>query len=142
MSRALPGMVPNLPGREHDIAESMWDGALDLQDKTGYEIFSYDNRSERRGDPDEGSLMVLGEPLEVRPRPHRGYQYKIVDDKLSVSLEDLPKEAKKSWKSLHVKTLHRFCIACKDVLEYYCRYRAAQQKKQVLVLLVPCLRCV
>ena len=96
-----------------------------------YEIMRRDNRSIRKRDPDEGLLFVPAAPHEVRPPEHTGIEYQIDESGLDVTLNDPSSEPTYDLTSLLVKSPHKLCTPCLDVLNYMCEFNKSKDKRNV-----------
>ncbi|USW58036.1 hypothetical protein Slin15195_G113550 [Septoria linicola] len=113
--RPLPGITPGeIPGREHEIAEAMWNDVAVYQ---AYEIWTHDNRSSRTRDPDDGSLMLLQQPYNITTTKYL-LQYRIRDDGISITFDD----GDPHLAHLSLLSSHQFCRSCKHLLDHYCMY--------------------
>ena len=135
----LPGELPRqMAARELQTANGMWRAIIEELKSKGklfdYDLMLQDNRSESYRDAQEGSLFVLRAPQQVRPPADTGVCYRInkVNQTLELSLNDSPQLPAYERHSLQLETTHKFCQACLDVLNYYCKYREARSNVSFL----------
>lgn len=81
------------------MVAQMWDQMYEMMEKEGefYDIMTFDNRTRRMRDPDEGRLHC------VQP----AHELSLAKPTTTVS-----------------RSSHRYCDTCENVLEYFCAFRA------------------
>ena len=129
MSRPLPGNLPELmPSRELERSDAMLRALEAVSDDC--EIFLIDNMSESYRQEKEGNLFVRRDPHQVRPPADTGVEYgrSEADQTYHLSLNDPPERAEYDWNSVRLNDTYYVCQACRDVFNYYCRYREARVK--------------
>ena len=133
----MPAHLPeDRPGRMlarevemFDEMEKVVAASLDRgSDLNNYDVMFYNNASASYRDPGEGSLFVQRAPHQVRPPAATGVHYRLnkADRMHEVSLHIPPQLPDYEWNSVQLKTAHKVCQACHDVLNYYCRYIEAR----------------
>jgi len=128
MPPLLPGERPkHLSGQEIELVAARDRHMAEMmlqQNLRDYDIIEHDNRSDSYRDNDEGSLLVRREPQVIRPPEDTGvtYGFDEIKQALQIGLNNSTRKPEYEWKSLKLRTQHKLCQACVDVLNYYCKY--------------------
>ena len=117
-----------MPSRELEIGDAMLREAEAVSDDC--DILFQDNRIESYRNEQEGLLFVRRDPHQVRPPADTGVEYgrSEADQTYHLSLNDPPERAEYDWNSVRLNDTYYVCQACRDVFNYYCRYREARVK--------------
>lgn len=71
----------------------------------------------------DGLLYIPGRPHQIRPMDDLGVVVSYLEDgSVYISVEPPLERAEYDLDSLQLETSHPLCVACKDTLNYYCRY--------------------
>jgi len=93
-----------------------------------YDTIIKSNLGEDYRNPQEGSLFVHRAPHEIRPQADTGVQVQFdeADQRFVVTLDYPLQQTQYEWNSIQLETEHILCVACLDVLNYYCKYSEAR----------------
>ena len=130
--RVLPGEpIPGASERENQMVQEMWEQVLErMPDGEDYDILVQPNLSHDARDAAEPNLYVLRPPAEIRPQRDTGIVYSVQDEQFRVDLNDSAQGPQYEWNQLALRTPHKLCIACLDVLNYICKSIEAEQARK------------
>lgn len=122
----LPGQRLSRMGRmEADFGRLMHEEVEDLvEDKSDYDIMLVLNTTESYRREKDAQLYVSRAPHQVRPFSHTGVEYRLDGpDGIEVSLNDPVENQEYQRDSVRFLSGHQLCLPCRDMFNYYCKYR-------------------
>jgi hypothetical protein len=122
----LLGQISSWMGkREGEIGRLMYEEVEGLvEDKSDCDIMLSVNTTESYRRAKNARLYVPRAPHQVRPFSHTGAQYWLDGpDGIEVSLNDPVEKQEYQRDSVRFRSGHQLCLACRDMFNYYCKYR-------------------
>lgn len=136
----LPGQKPVLGKKEIEWGQAM--NAMSM-DETGqwknHDIYLHVNISDINQDLADPTLFVGRNPHQVRSLADSGVTYRFNEEakRLELGLQDPVLRPEDNFDSMLPGSPHRFCLNCRDALNYFCRHREQQLKVSYTWLVFP-----
>ncbi|KAK4957991.1 hypothetical protein LTR10_004416 [Elasticomyces elasticus] len=126
MGKAMPGRLPaNISQDELEMVKAMEETAVEMQkEHPDKDIVEHVNGVGSARNPSEDLLLVLREPLIVRPLEDTGLSWDEETMRVAIRLHDHANPKHHNHPALRVDSSHKLCLPCHDAFNYYCRYKA------------------
>ncbi|KAK5707414.1 hypothetical protein LTR17_020707 [Elasticomyces elasticus] len=126
MGKAMPGRLPaNISQDELEMVKAMEETAVEMQkEHPDIDIIEHVNGVGSARNLSEDLLLVLREPLTVRPLEDTGLSWDEETTRVAIRLHDHANPKHHNHPALRVDSSHKLCLPCHDAFNYYCRYKA------------------
>jgi len=131
--RDAPGSLNLLPGqrcswmgkRADEFGRLMFEELEGLvDDKSDYDTMLTTNATDSYREGKNAQLYVPRAPHQVRPFSHTGVEYRPDGpDGIEVRLNNPVEKQEYQRDSVRFRSGHHLCLACRDMFNYYCKYR-------------------
>ncbi|KAK5754035.1 hypothetical protein LTS12_015889 [Elasticomyces elasticus] len=126
MGKAMPGQLPaNISQDELEMVKAMEETAVEMQkEHPDKDIIEHVNGVGSARNPSEDLLLVLREPLTVRPLEDTGLLWDEETTRVAIRLNDHANPKHHNHPALRFDSSHKLCLPCHDAFNYYCKYKA------------------
>lgn len=125
----LPGQHQEVGQLEDQIYHDMNKRSMEIRETRLRDIMLHDNSVGATRGWDGPLLFVPTEAHVVRPPDQLGFRArKDGEGRIAVWVDDPEPGAEISHESLQLRTDHTICTACRDVLDYYCKFVSGHLK--------------